>query len=68
MESAGASAEELEAFIGSSRSRNGQYKEDLVNGQAYCGAIAGIIKEIKNAAEVVQDIVTNYDKVLAKLK
>ena len=68
MESAGASEQELLTFIGSSRSRKGQCEGDLVSGQAYCGAIAGMIKEIKSAAEVVRDIVTGYDKVLARLK
>jgi enoyl-[acyl-carrier protein] reductase II len=68
MEAAGASAEELQAFIGSSRSRTGQFEGDLANGEAYCGSIAGMIKEIKSAAEVIQSIVDNYDKVLARLR
>jgi enoyl-[acyl-carrier protein] reductase II len=68
MEAAGASAEELLAFIGSSRSRTGQFEGDLVNGEAYCGSIAGMIKEIKSVAEVIQAIVDNYDRVLARLK
>jgi len=69
MEAGGASAEDLQAFIGSvSRSRVGQFEGDLVNGEAYCGAIVGMIKEIKSAAEIIQDIVNNYDKVLASLK
>jgi enoyl-[acyl-carrier protein] reductase II len=68
MEAAGASAEELQAFIGSSRSRTGQFEGDLANGEAYCGSIAGMIKEIKSVAEVIQSIVENYDKVLARLR
>jgi len=68
MEAAGASADELLSFIGSSRSRTGQFEGDLANGEAYCGAIAGMIKEIKSAAEIIQSIVVNYDKVLAGLK
>lgn len=68
MEAAGASADELQSFIGSSRSRTGQFEGDLANGEAYCGAIAGMIKEIKSAAEIIQSIVVNYDKVLAGLK
>jgi len=68
MEAAGASAEELLAFIGSGRSRTGQFEGDLVNGEAYCGSIAGLIKEIKSVAEVIQSIVDNYDKVLARLR
>jgi enoyl-[acyl-carrier protein] reductase II len=69
MEAAGDSAEELQAFIGSnSRSRTGQFEGDLANGEAYCGSIAGMIKEIKSVAEVMQDIVDSYNKVVAGLK
>lgn len=68
MEAAGASVEELLAFIGSSRSRAGQFEGDMVNGQAYCGAIAGMIKEIKSVSAVIRDIVENYETVLASLR
>ncbi|MGB8706978.1 MAG: nitronate monooxygenase [Dehalococcoidia bacterium] len=68
MEATGASAEELLAFIGSSRSRTGQFEGDLANGEAYCGSIAGMIKEIKSVAEIIRNIVDDYDAVLARLK
>jgi len=68
MEASGASIEELVAFIGSSRSRTGQFEGDLANGQAYCGSIAGMIKEIKSVSEIFQSITDNYDSVLARLK
>jgi len=68
MEATGASVEELLAVIGSGRSRTGQFDGDLVNGEAYCGSIAGMIKEIKSVAEVMHDIVEGYDKVIARLK
>ena len=69
MEAAGASVEELATFLGpESRSRVGQLEGDLVNGEAYCGSIAGMIKEIKSAGEVVQSIVDNYETVLASLR
>ena len=68
MESAGASVEELLAFIGSSRSRAGQFEGDLTNGQAYCGSIAGMIKEIKSVSEVIQSISDSYEIVLASLR
>jgi len=67
MESRGASAEELESFIGSSRARIGQFEGDLVNGEAYCGAIAGMVTEIMSAKEVVQSLVDNSEAVLTKL-
>jgi enoyl-[acyl-carrier protein] reductase II len=68
MEAAGASAEELLAYIGSSRSRTGQFEGDLSNGEAYCGSIAGMIQEVKSVAGVIQNIVDNYDALLASLK
>ena len=69
MEAAGASVEELATFLGpESRSQVGQLEGDLVNGEAYCGSIAGMIKEIKSAGEVVQSIVDNYETVLASLR
>ena len=68
MEAAGASVEELQTFLGSSRSRTGQFEGDLVNGEAYCGAIAGMITQISTAAEIIKHIVENYDKVLSGLK
>lgn len=69
MEAAGASVEELESVFGKeSLSRLGQLEGDLSKGQADCGAIAGMIKEIKNAGEVIRDIVENYDKVVARLR
>jgi len=68
MEAAGASVEELLAFIGSGRSRTGQLEGDLAKGEAYCGSIAGMIKEIKSVAEMIQSIADNYDKVLAGLR
>ena len=68
MEAAGASAEEIIAFIGAGRSRTGQLEGDLVNGEAYCGSIAGMIREIKSAGEVIRSIVDSYDTVLASLR
>jgi len=69
MEAAGASVEELATFLGpESRSRVGQLEGDLVNGEAYCGSIAGMIKEIKSTGEIVRSIVDNYETVLASLR
>ncbi len=68
MEASGASAEELLAFIGSSRSRRGQFEGDMVNGEAYCGSIAGMVKEIKSVSDVIRSITDNYDTVLDNLK
>ena len=68
MEAAGASVDKIEAFIGAGKARAGQLDGDLVNGQAYCGAIAGMIKETKSAAEIISNIVDDYEAVLVGLK
>jgi len=68
LEGRGATPEELLAFIGTGRARTGQLDGDLVEGEAYCGAIAGMVKEIVSAGDVVRDLVEGYSKIVAKLK
>ena len=67
LESKGATAEELLVFIGIARSRIGELDGDLLEGEAYCGAVAGMINEIVSAGDVVKGIIDGYDKVVAKL-
>jgi len=68
MEGKGATPDELLAFIGIARSRTGELDGDMIDGEAYCGAIAGVIKEIVGAGDVVRGIVEGYSKVVAGLK
>lgn len=68
MESQGASAEELESFIGLGRARKGQLEGDLVTGEGYCGAIAGMITEIVSAGEIVRSIVEGAEAVVSRLQ
>jgi len=68
MEGKGATPDELLAFIGIARSRTGELDGDMIDGEAYCGAIAGAIKEIVGAGDVVRGIVEGYSKVVAGLK
>lgn len=67
LEESGASADDLRNFLGYSRARTGQLEGDLENGEAYCGASAGLIKEIIPAAMVVQNLVEGYEKILKKI-
>lgn len=64
LENSGASPEELRQFLGYSRARKGQIEGDLVNGEAYCGASAGLIKEIVPAALVIQRLVEGWQEVI----
>lgn len=68
LESKDATPEELLVFIGIARSRTGELDGDLVEGEAYCGAIAGMINDIVGAGDVVRDIVESYSGVVAGLK
>ena len=67
LEKSGASADDIRNFLGYSRARTGQLEGDLENGEAYCGASAGLIKEIIPAAMVVQNLVEGYEKILKKI-
>ncbi len=67
LEQTGASAGDMRNFLGYSRARKGQLEGDLTHGEAYCGASAGLIKEIIPVAAVVQEIVAGYKAVVQRL-
>lgn len=67
LEERGTAAEEIRNFLGFSRARRGQLEGDLVEGEFYCGASAGLIKEILPASEVIQKLVEGYDEVLKRI-
>ena len=67
LEQTGASAADIRNFLGYSRARKGQLEGDLSNGEAYCGASAGLIKEIIPVALVVQEVVNGYQEVVKGL-
>ena len=67
LEKSGASVDELREFLGYSRARAAQLEGDLVNGEAYCGSSAGLIKEVIPAALVIQRIVQGYGEVMMRL-
>ena len=64
---AGASPQELLSILVSGLSEAAALKGDMVNGQAFCGAIAGMIKEVVSAGEVVRRIVEGYDAIVDRL-
>ena len=64
LESQGATAEELRGFLGIGRSRKGQLEGDFVEGEANCGAGAGMIKEIVSAQKVVDSLVNGVEEIL----
>jgi enoyl-[acyl-carrier protein] reductase II len=67
LEASGASADTMRDFLGTSRARKGQIEGDLVNGEAYCGSSAGLIKEILPAAAVIQRLVDGFQEIVKKI-
>ena len=67
MEASGASAEELSAFLGYRRARATQLDGDLADGEAFCSASAGMIKEILPVSRVMQQLVRSYEAVMENL-
>lgn len=59
-EQAGASAEMLNQLLGKGRAKKGIFEGDLVDGELEIGQIAATIKEVKPAAQILDDIWKEY--------
>jgi enoyl-[acyl-carrier protein] reductase II len=60
----GAGVEELKTLLGRGRAKKGMFEGDLIEGELEIGQISGLIKEIKPAAEVVKEIISEYREAL----
>ena len=67
LEDQGASADELRSLLGRGRSKRGIFEGDLVEGELEIGQIASLVREIKSAKEVVEEIVDDYILTIEKL-
>ena len=67
LERAGASGQALQEFLGYGRARSAQLDGDLADGEAHCGAAAGLIKDILPAAEVVRQMVQGYEEIRKRI-
>lgn len=56
------SAEELKQLLGRARAKKGMFEGDLVEGELEIGQIAGLIHDIKPVAQIVKDIMTEFEK------
>ncbi len=56
----GTTPEELKELLGRGRAKKGMFEGDLVEGELEIGQIAGLIDEIKPAADVVKEIIDEY--------
>ena len=57
-----ASTEELENLLGKGRAKKGMFEGDLIEGELEIGQISGLIHDIKPAAEIVQEIIQEFQE------
>lgn len=63
----GASKEEMTELLGRGRAKRGMFEGDLEEGELEIGQISAYIKEIKPAAEIVKEIVSEYNEALLEI-
>lgn len=59
-----ASVDELNKLLGRGRAKRGMFEGDMEEGELEIGQVSAIIKEIKPAAEIVQEIYEEYSAAL----
>ncbi len=55
------SKEELQELLGRARAKRGMFEGDLVEGELEIGQIAGLIHDIKPAAQIVREMMTEFE-------
>jgi enoyl-[acyl-carrier protein] reductase II len=60
--------DELKEFLGRARAKKGMFEGDLEIGELEIGQIAGLIHEIKPAARIVEEIISEYHQVKNNFK
>lgn len=63
-EARGAGKEELQQILGRGRAKKGMFEGDLEEGELEIGQVAAMIREIKPAKEVVEEIVEECKRIL----
>jgi len=62
-----ADAEKLKELLGKGRARKGMYEGNLDEGELEIGQVSALIKEIKSAGEIVEDIINEFLVVRKKI-
>ncbi len=55
-----ASVDELTKLLGRGRAKKGMFEGDLVEGELEIGQISAIIREIKSAKNIIEEIIAEY--------
>jgi enoyl-[acyl-carrier protein] reductase II len=67
-EKRGAGVEELQGLLGRGRAKKGMFEGDLKEGELEIGQISGAIDTLKPAAEIVKEMIDEYNLTIHKLK
>ena len=59
--------EELRALLGRGRSKRGMFEGDMDDGELEIGQIAGLIHDIKPVAEIVSDLMREFEEAKSKV-
>ncbi len=60
-------AEQLREKLGRARAKRGMFEGDLVEGELEIGQVAGLIRDIKPAARILQDMVAEFESAKQEL-
>lgn len=60
----GASNEELNTILGRARAKKGMYEGDMVEGELEIGQVSALINDIKPAAEIIIEIMSDFEKLV----
>jgi enoyl-[acyl-carrier protein] reductase II len=66
-ENRGADSQELVKILGKARAKKGMYEGDLNDGELEIGQVSALIQDIKPAAEIIQEIYTEFKRHIKKL-
>ncbi|MCX7744913.1 MAG: nitronate monooxygenase, partial [Flavobacteriales bacterium] len=63
----GANKDELAQLLGRGRAKKGMFEGDLEEGELEIGQVSGMINDIKPAAEILQDIISEFNQTTKKM-
>jgi len=66
-ENKGASVEELQQLLGRARAKKGMFEGDTEEGELEIGQVSAIIDDIKPAAQILREIIDEYNQVIQKM-
>jgi len=59
--------EQLKEFLGRARAKRGMFEGDLEEGELEIGQISGLIHNIKPAAEIIKEIIKDFESAKSEL-